>query len=443
MRLLIVNTVALNAGDAAILHGELRMLRSVFGDSLAVTVADDDPVAARRLYPGIEFTAGFNTRRPAWGPAWWSRLSRSVRRRRTALAVWLLGRAPRLAERLFDANGRAHLDQMRAADAVLATGGTYFVEHYPIRTRAHELMAAHALGRPVYLLTQSLGPFLHRNNRRLMARALRGVERVFVRDERSRGNLVGLSVPEDRVVVCPDAAFALADEAPRRRAHTGPLRIAVSVREWKHFRTRPAAEGRGAYRAAVAAVVGRLAAQGAEVSFVSTCQGVAEYWTDDARFARSLVDELLPDAPGIQVDGAFRSPSELVEHLRNFDLVIATRMHAAILALVAGVPVVPIAYEFKMTELFASLGMPWLVEDIETITAARLDERVTGALARLDGLRAEIEHTVPALRRGAFLPAEAVARVHAARVASAAGAPGISRRAVPAAVNASKPGTPR
>jgi len=421
MRCLIVNAVALNAGDAAILYGVLRMLRSVFGDGLAVTVADDDPVAARRLYPEIEFTAGFNSRRPAVGPAWWSRLSRSVLRRRTALAVRLLARAPWLAKLLLDAAGRAHLDRMRAADVVLATGGTYFVEHYPIRTRAHELIAAHALGRPVYLLTQSLGPFNRRRNRRLMARALRGVERVFVRDERSRANLRGLSVPEDRVVVCPDAAFALAEDAPRRQAHTGPLRIAVSVRDWKHFRTRPAAEGRDAYRAAVAAVVRRLAAQGAEVSFVSTCQGVAEYWTDDARFARSLVDELLPDAPGIKVDGRFRSPSELVEHLRRYDLVIATRMHAAILALVAGVPVVPIAYEFKMTELFASLGLPWLVEDIETITAARLDEKVTDALARLDGLRAVIERAVPALRRDAFLPAETVARAYDARIAFAAG----------------------
>jgi colanic acid/amylovoran biosynthesis protein len=60
-------------------------------------------------------------------------------------------------------------------------------------------------------------------------------------------------------------------------------------------------------------------------------------------------------------------------------------MHAAILALCAGTPVVPISYEFKTKELFGSLGLPELVIDIEEVTASGLIEVVRAALDRLGG----------------------------------------------------------
>ena len=43
---------------------------------------------------------------------------------------------------------------------------------------------------------------------------------------------------------------------------------------------------------------------------------------------------------------------DLIQAYAGFDLVIATQMHSCILALCAGVPVLPIAYEFKTNELF-------------------------------------------------------------------------------------------
>lgn len=437
VRVVVVNAVALNTGDAAILMGLVGALREAFGSRLTVQVADDQPATAAALYPELEFVAGFDARTPGE-----SGLARSVRRRRLEVAMWLMERSPRLGRALLDPQGRTHLDRLAAADAVVSTGGTYFVEHYPIRRRAFELLAARAVGTPTFLYTQSMGPFRERRTRQLMRKVLGGASAIFLRDERSREHVLEIGIDPATVAVRPDAAFTLADSpAPDRvwRGGTGGgeaepsagpsagpsaaeaeavapggdepallRRVAVSVRHWREFGDRGRERGLDLYRRAVAAEVRRLHAEGAEIVFVSTCQGVAEYWTDDSRFAGRLVDELLPDLERVTVDGAFRSPQTLVRELAGFDMVIATRMHFAILALCAGVPVVPIAYEFKTRELFTQLGMAALLTDIAEITPEALREATEAARGSLYELRARIVEAVAALAPAAGEPARMI-----------------------------------
>lgn len=416
MRILIVNTVALNAGDAAILQGEVRALREAYGGRVEITVADDDAIAARRWYADLELVQGFHeARRPGLSRA--DLLARSTRRRSRALALSLLPRGVLLARELLDPAARDQLDRIAAADVVVATGGTYLVEHYPLAPRLRELRVAQALGRPTYLYTQSMGPFQRPRIRRLVAPVLRRARHVFLRDGPSREHAMDVGVSGERASVHPDAAFVLAPPAGPRHERPGneKLRVAVSVRSWRRFRGRSPMEGERVYRESVAEAVRLLHARGADITFLSTCQGVDDYWTDDARFARGLVNAHLAGLGDVRVDGAFRRPEELVEHLRAFDFVIATRMHFAILALCAGVPVLPIAYEFKTTELFAGLGMGELVEDIETITADRLCVRMCDALDRLPSLGERIRSALPGLRERAAEPARRIQAAHPAR----------------------------
>lgn len=436
-RILIVNAVALNAGDAAILLGELEGLRRAFGGAVRFQVAEDDPETARRLYPDIDFVPALHFSRRKRPRNARERLARSARRRRISMAVRLLAHSPALAERLLDERAREHLERMRRADAVVGTGGTYFVEHYSFRARADELIAAQSLGRPTYLYTQSMGPFRRMASRRTMRRVLSRARRVFLRDHRSRDHAAEVGAPRSQLEVHADAAFALAPtgreavatsapgvqgsasdvrgEGRRSQGHGGEgpggkrPSVAISVRHWRHFGDRPSDQGLRLYREAVASLVRWLRERGATVTFVSTCQGVNEYWTDDSRFARRLVDELLPDLDGVDVDDRFRAPDALIDRLAEFDLVVATRMHMAILALCAGVPVVPIAYEFKTTELFAGLGMDELVEPIETIEAASLRARVERALDQAPALRERVAAAVARLSDEAIEPARRIA----------------------------------
>ena len=66
------------------------------------------------------------------------------------------------------------------------------------------------------------------------------------------------------------------------------------------------------------------------------------------------------------MDSRFRTPTELIAELGTFDAVVATRMHAGILALSAGTPVLAIDYEDKARRLFGQLGVPDWSVDIES-----------------------------------------------------------------------------
>jgi colanic acid/amylovoran biosynthesis protein len=405
VRILIVNSVALNVGDAAILQGEIRALREAFGPDTTIEVAEQTPVVARRLYPDLSFHSGFHPRHAEW-PRWMAHGAvASLRKRRTSLAVRLLARMPWLARLLLTTEQRAHLAHIAAADLVVATGGTYFVEHYDFTAKADEVLAAQALGRPTALFTQSLGPFTHRRSQRTMRRVVAGSVAVFLRDARSRGHLAAIGADASRLHVHADAAFTLARVAPGTlRPSGGPRRVAISVRHWTHYRSADGRAARDRYRRAVADAARALARDGWEVTFLSTCQGVPEYWTDDSKFAGALVADLLGDEPRILVDPSFRTPEQLAAHLAAFDVAVATRMHFAILALCAGTPVVAIAYEFKSRELLRQMGRESWAFDIEEVTADGVVRAVREAAAGGDTLRAEVAAHVGRCREDAARP---------------------------------------
>jgi colanic acid/amylovoran biosynthesis protein len=185
------------------------------------------------------------------------------------------------------------------------------------------------------------------------------------------------------VRVCADAAFALAPSNLAGRSFPPPRRpwnIAISVRDWPHFKSGSRENGMERYFTAMAVLTAELVERyGAKVTFLSTCQGTPEYWTDDSRTADTIVCRL-PDAlrAHVTIDRQFRQPAELIADLSAFDLTVATRLHAAILSLCAGTPVLPIAYEFKTTELFRRFGLGDAVIDIEAISP----ETVLGAFEK-------------------------------------------------------------
>jgi colanic acid/amylovoran biosynthesis protein len=85
----------------------------------------------------------------------------------------------------------------------------------------------------------------------------------------------------------------------------------------------------------------------------------------------------------------------LRELLGEFDLAISTRLHACILALDAGTPVIPIAYEPKTSEVFERLEAADRVLDIESLTdsiiVAAINTALTSFVDQRDRLRTVVE----------------------------------------------------
>lgn len=428
MRVLVSTIVALNPGDAAILRGTERLLQQAFGDSVEIVAVDKNAAAASALYPWMRFAPSLFASGQRGG------IGRFIARlgyehRLWLFDAWRLRCAGRLMQHrwhpvaaLFATAGERNvLTEYLRADLVVASGGTYLVPTYDTEPPLRDYELTLALDRPLAFMPQSMGPFTNTRLRKRFAAVFGRSRFVFVRDEQSRQHLESIGVPAARVRMVPDAAFALATVPSAETAPIAPVvapaappvrRVAISVREWKHFADGSGDGGEDRYFAAVAALATWfVTAQDAEVTFLSSCQGIPDYWTDDAATARRVVARLdAAVAARVTVDGAFRDPEALQATLGTFDLVVATRMHVAILALCAGCPVLPIAYEFKTTELFKRLRLAWLAVPIEEATADGLIGRAERLLRErpavretltigVQGLAEELRSTVAVIRR--------------------------------------------
>lgn len=371
MNVVIAQTVALNGGDAAILFGLLDSLRRAFGD-VNVTVFDSQPQIASRLYPELDF------RKLLWHQV---RTDAGRAALRVAARAVAAGRGG-IARLMVGATAARDLQCYADADLVIWTGGTYLVEHYDLRPRFFELDVLRAFDVPLLLFTQSAGPFDDRRHRARVAELGERAHHIMTRDERTLGHFVAAGVPREKLEVCADGAFAL--PRPDVVVAGGVL---ISVRSWPHASSGDVAER---YIDAHARAVERLCDEhDVDVTFVSTCQGVPEYWANDSDTAVRIVARL-PDATKrrVVVDDRFHTPLELLELYGGAQAVIATRMHAAILSLVAGAPVLPVAYEFKTHELFAQFGQGELVQELEEIDPEEFAQWAVDSFAQRRALQA-------------------------------------------------------
>jgi colanic acid/amylovoran biosynthesis protein len=404
MKIVVTNAVMCNGGDAAILLAMLKLLRSAFGEQTQFVIFDSQPEIAGRHYPELDFQE-----------LWYARATRRAGRRlrkprrafhlaRVRLAAFCRKRGWRaLAGLMLDQAERRALEDYCTADLVVSTGGTYLVEHYPLRPRLFEFELAFALGKPLVLFTQSLGPFREPRNALAVGAALRRAAGVLVRDAASRRHLFELPLPEAKIGLAADAAFALDAKPPIQKEAGKPLRVAVSVREWAYFSGVDRQLGMKRFIEAVSALTRHLIERhGAEVTFLSTCQGIPEYNYDDSEVAAAIAAALPESARRlVTVNHDFHRPEELIQLAQGFDLVVATRMHMAILSLVAGTPVLPIAYEFKTTELFVRLGFGEWVQVIENLSAEGLVKCADAFVKALPAIRESLQAVVASERASA------------------------------------------
>lgn len=396
--IIIENTVALNTGDAAIALSLIRMLRAAFGDHIQVTIFDSHSRAARHYYPELNFQQ--QVTKIGWLP-FRARLLNKLACLWGGKRHWRLitganafaGGNRFLTQLLLSREELAALQCYQFADMVISTGGTYLVETYDLTSRIAEYEKDIALGKPPIFFTQSMGPFREPDNRRALKKILESSPLILVRDEQSKRNISDLGIRTDSVFVVADSAFLFAKSdlvnLEEKRNQQRSLNVAISVRYWHAYEGKDRISGNRDYRHAIASLTQMLVNDfRARVTFVSTCQGVPEYWTDDSKTAEEIV-KLLPNPirNKVHVDRAFRRPEHLVEFIGAFDFVVATRMHMAVLALCAGVPVLPIAYEFKTRELFARFGQRSWVSDISTVTTDSLPSLARQFISNIENIR--------------------------------------------------------
>ncbi len=272
---------------------------------------------------------------------------------------------------------------------------------------------AQALGKPVYFFPQSFGPFLSSAARRAVLRLLSHprTARVFVRETLSYEWLHAL-VPacvRDRMELCPDMAFRL--EPSDSKADDPALallsrpRLVLTVRDWD-FPEAGTPREREALKSRYLRAVGNAALRfvsrrGGSVVVVPHTRGPGDFEDDRIVSGRlwALLKDALPEARRRRVEFPGETPPTRFPALyASADVVLATRTHSAIFALLSGTAAVSIHYQPKGPGIMSMLGLEEYSFLISDLDASALAEAMESVLGRMPGLREPLAERLAAIR---------------------------------------------
>lgn len=238
---------------------------------------------------------------------------------------------------------------------------------------------------------------------RLVGMVLNRTAAVVLREEESLPIARAMRISAHTVHLGGDMAFGLAPTGGRQRREpqpAAPLRIGVTARSWIFPHAADPRQAQADYERTLAAALDRLIERhGAEVVFLPQVIGPA---TDDDRIVQRRIMGLLKHAHRATALDGNLAPEELVNAISGLDMVLATRFHSAIFAMLAHVPVIAIAYEHKTTGIMAWMGLRRWAIPIEQITATKLTALCAEMLAERAMVKRHLERAVEDMRQRAY-----------------------------------------
>jgi polysaccharide pyruvyl transferase WcaK-like protein len=223
------------------------------------------------------------------------------------------------------------------------------------------------------------------------------------RDDFSRHYAESLGVQTATDSVYPDLAFSLPRAMlPRSRERTGDSAV-IGIGLMNYYsRVGQIVEDVGIYNTYTTSVVSLMIKLLERGHAVRLLIGDVVY-DEKTRFdVRRLVEERgwTYDDENI-IDEPASSVSEILSQLAATDVVVASRFHNLVLALMLGKPVVAVSYHEKIVELLNQVGLAQFCQDIEDIDIDRLIGQFTKLQEGVEGckVRIGVERRTEAYRR--------------------------------------------
>lgn len=376
-----------NAGDAALLEMALQTLWSAF-PSAQIMLAINDPQStifeftdSVGVVPSFEthFRVTSRDRKARWrllsmiSTVGLSMLAALVYKQLRRVPTWL----PSPLRELITAYIEADM-LVSCPGNIFATMGRFGL---PFAVASFIILYGLLLGKPLYVLPQSIGPLGRGWERLLIRKTYARARLIFVREPVSLRLAYQIGLPSQKIYLVPDLAFALPcgslEQAARFLEGLGlrkeEPRIGVTAIN-KIFH-QISLEEQNRYEAAMAYALSQFAKkhEGRVIFFPQVVGPTAQ--EDDRIAAKRIIARMDMRENTIIVEKKM-SPSELKALYSFMDMFIATRLHSAIFAVSTGVPTLLIGYLHKTTGLGEMLGLEeWLIE-LKHISNSLLLEKV-------------------------------------------------------------------
>jgi len=216
-----------------------------------------------------------------------------------------------------------------------------------------------AMGMPLVLLPQSIGPFVRDQDQEEMRRALSHVRLVVARDNHSEDTVreIGTSCEIQRA---PDLAIesvrTIAAMSPGPDAHSSTRPYALVLPNRQVLRKLAVSEAD--YVRVLERAASRCAAEGLDVLIAAHAQG-----SDDALC--TAVSSKVRGARVLEV----RSAEDMVRVVRDARLVISSRYHGLVAAFSNGVPAISVGWASKYDDLLSEFEVSWMSAPIDAFGA--------------------------------------------------------------------------
>ncbi len=284
--------------------------------------------------------------------------------------------------------------QMRSLDMLLISGSGQIDDFWggpwaqPFRLMAWSF-AARSQGKKVVVFGVGVDELRTRLGEWFCVRALNCAAICVVRDSGSRDALrrIGFRRPVD---VCADPAFHLEVKGtarPRVEADRFAVISPISRRAW------PGAEDRDYdnYLSALARVAEHLQDRSLQVRFV--CSQIRM----DPPIVERILERLKPGTTRpVFVD--VKTVDDYVAAVKDAQVVVGSRLHAMILALVAGAPTIAISAVRKVHQQFADIGLADHVFAMQSLALPELLTRIDIVLSQPEKVREQVARTTREFR---------------------------------------------
>jgi len=319
---------------------------------------------------------------------------------------------------------------LRGVDLLVVAGGGQLSDHFvgmwgfPFQLFSWCLLARCA-GARVAVLNVGAGPIHGAASRVLFRWTLRLADHRSYRDIRSRRLIEGIGL-RDAGPVGPDLVFGWeppVDTSPQAPPATGRI-VGLNVFPYKDWRYWPIPEAAAyaTYIEKISEIALWLLGHGYRVRLFPT------QLRADPRVIADVLDKLTPrlttaEAEALEVV-AIATAQDLAREIREMDVIVATRFHAIVIAMLMGKPVLGLCNESKMTDLMADLGQGAYALSLDELDVPRTIARFMDLEANRGRVIADVTERVRQARQALEAQVEAVFGPRPARTAAAMAASG-------------------
>jgi polysaccharide pyruvyl transferase WcaK-like protein len=239
-----------------------------------------------------------------------------------------------------------------------------------------------------------VGPIRHPLSNLLVKAALRLADYRSYRDSFSKSYVEGLGIATEGDAVYPDLAFSLpAGMLPKARVRDrGKTVVGIGLITYDTSRTNAQEKVETIYHdyiAKVATFVRWLIEHNYTVRFLI---GDVVYDSRVRQDLRAFLERSgLKFEAGQIIDEPARSVDELLSQLAGADIVVASRFHNVLLALMLRKPVVAVSFHEKVDSLMRAMGMTEFCQDIENVDVNKLIDQLAALEESAESIKCGLE----------------------------------------------------